>query len=394
MFVSADIGKLFRAAACNDLKKVKFFIETKNAPATITNPAKQTLAHIAARNGYFDMLVYIVEKSPSVLRAVDSDAYSILQLAIEEGDFRMVKYLVENHAMDLHEQSKRGWGTAIHTAVEFDRLDILKYFIDEKQGDVNVRGKLENLPPVFLAVKYQYRDIIEFLIEKKQANLTIIDANHENLLYTIVRKNDLLFMKRLLDEKKIDFDINHRNYLGETLVHIASTLNRANILEYLVEEKHADLNIPRKKDNMTSLHCAAVKNHFEICKYLIEHGADTQLKDASQQLAGQKASDIRLIEYMKKASQVRRRRSISSSYPLFRPIIGCVQERDGISRLGPRSNDTYEQFHNLLMVAELIFGYVGSRTEHRFLYSPRIILQDKVDPVAVDAINNIPSFLK
>jgi len=45
------------------------------------------------------------------------------------------------------------------------------------------------------------------------------------------------------------------------------------MVRWLVEEKHANINL-QSKDGFTAIMCASKSGKFDICKYLLEKGAD------------------------------------------------------------------------------------------------------------------------
>ena len=65
-------------------------------------------------------------------------------------------------------------------------------------------------------------------------------------------------------EKKVKFDINHKNREDKTLVYLAAELNRISILKYLVDQKKAKTDISDAYEN-TALHIAAAEGNYEIC---------------------------------------------------------------------------------------------------------------------------------
>ena len=60
----------------------------------------------------------------------------ILALAVEHGHLEIVKYLVENHDVDVYEKVHRHY-TAINYAILHGHLNIMKYFIEKKNVDVD-----------------------------------------------------------------------------------------------------------------------------------------------------------------------------------------------------------------------------------------------------------------
>ena len=222
----------------------------------------------------------------------------------------MVKYLVEFHKADIFKPFKRMFGnpTAVHLAALSGQLKILKYFLEEKQADVNAVNAFKE-PIVFAAARRKHRDIIRYLFEERNADLTMTDVNGDNILYTTIKENDLISMKYVLDEKKIPLDVSGKNKYGRALLHLAAFFNNVSILSYLVEEKHADVNISDNK-GQTPLHRAAYHNQTMACEYLIKHGANIMQEDENGTTPLQMTSSQNLTEYMENALQKRNRRSV------------------------------------------------------------------------------------
>lgn len=302
--------KFFDAAEKNDLQTIKYFVEEEEASLLMVNEDLETLAHVAARNGHTDILKYVAKKEPSILADKDRYGNSIFYFAIVQGAFDIVTYLIEEHEAKISQANPRDfYNKAMHTAAEFGHLNIMKYLVEERNVDVNVLNKYKETP-VFTATEYKQHSIVKYLAEERDADLTIHNMNEANILYATVPTNDLPMMKYFLDEKKVALDVNSQDRFGNTLLHRAAFMNRTTIIEYLINEKHADVNIVGHK-NMTPLHYAASGNYYEICQYLIEHGANTQSEDGTGQTPVQKAQDKHLVEYMKKAaSRTRVRRSV------------------------------------------------------------------------------------
>jgi ankyrin repeat protein len=296
-----DGKKLFNAAKNNDLKTVKFFVEERNVSITVVDNLRRSLAHVAAKNGHLEVVEYVVKKKPSILLVTDKRDYTVLRLAVKADAVDVVRYLVEEYETKMNDRDLKC--AAMHTAVKFDRLPILKYFIEEKKFDVNALGEWEDRPLVFSAVSYRHQDIVDYLVQEKQVNLTLLDGRNENILYVTVRTDNLPYMKYLLEQKGVPLDINWKNLFGETLVFRAVSLNRTNIVEYLVDERHADVNIASDGDELTPLHCAAIQNNFDMCRYLVERGANASAIDKTKQSPAHKTNYKQLKLYLKTATE-------------------------------------------------------------------------------------------
>lgn len=392
MFNVSETKTLFDAAERDDVETVKFFIEKKGAPIEITNHLDESLAHVAAKNRNLHLVKYVLEKEPSIFEESDRYSHNLLRIAVEKNAVDIVKYLVEERNADISKGNCPDCRTtALHTAIKYGHSNLLKYFIEERKANVNIVD-WQDKPLVFYAAKYQRRDMVEYLIEERKANLTMLDRDRENILFSMVRKGDLSLMKYVLDERKTELDVNWRNYGGQTLIHVAIIWNRMTVLTYLVGEKRADINVPDTWHFQTPLHYAASRNLYEICEYLIEHGADTRFPDDRGKIPLHMASDQRLLEYMKAVSANRTRRSITD-YPNLlasSPRITKSYER-ALSKIDEEvflGNGYLSQFSGFLAIAETIFGSAkvfGYPQQTKFL-TPQAMVHGRMDANAVNAV--------
>jgi len=128
-------------------------------------------------------------------------------------------------------------------------------------------------------VRSKHFDIFKYLIEDRKADLKLLNSDKNNILFAIVDENDLQLMMYVLDDRKVPLDVNWQNEFGDTLLHkIAYQHKDIEMLKYLVEKKQADVNLPNR-EGRTPLHCAASRNAYHISNYLIDHGANTEIKD-------------------------------------------------------------------------------------------------------------------
>lgn len=88
-------------------------------------------------------------------------------------------------------------------------------------------------------------------------------------------QNDLEKLKFLIESDPIKHNVNSHNLECDqmTPLHIACDAKNLEMVKYLVEEAHADLEAPDKWDE-TPLFYAVTMGALDICKYLKEKGAD------------------------------------------------------------------------------------------------------------------------
>jgi ankyrin repeat protein len=73
-------------------------------------------------------------------------------------------------------------------------------------------------------------------------------------------------------------DPNHAYDCGETLLRHAAGCGFINIVKYLVQELGVDVNTTSMFVYHSPLVTAAGKNHMDIVKYLLDHGADKEYR--------------------------------------------------------------------------------------------------------------------
>lgn len=388
--------KLFEAAEKNDLKTVKYLVEEKKVTLKCRDKDLRTTAYFAAINGHLDIVKYVADKEPAILGNRDRYGNTILHVPVEKNAMDIIEHLEKKYGNNIPEWDRKDFESmAIHGALQFGHWNVLKYFVDQKNSDVNATND-QGEPPIFTAVKYQHIDMLKYLLDEKKANVTMLDDNSDNILFVAVGKDDLFTMKYVLDERKAPIDVNWQNSFGNTLVHRAAILNRMNILEYLVEQKHADVNVLGHQ-NKTALSYASTRNYYDVCKYLVEHGANTQLKDEFGYYPVQRAFEPQLVEYMRNVSEPRHRRSIGFQQVRLPYEYLKSKTSQGLprsSRDGAISdNDAHSvQLSSFLVSAVWVFGNAKLSIRRQQYSSPEAILHDKMDPTAVGAVHNLPVF--
>jgi len=91
-------------------------------------------------------------------------------------------------------------------------------------------------------------------------------------------------------------DPNHAYDCGETLLRHAAGCGFINIVKYLVQELGVDVNTTSMFVYHSPLVTAAGKNHMDIVKYLLDHGADKEYRGDRDFTAVQCAENI--VKYL------------------------------------------------------------------------------------------------
>jgi hypothetical protein len=126
--------------------------------------------------------------------------------------------------------------------------------------------KLE--PFLFMAADYGNQEIVEWLVDEKKLDINYLDNHDENILFYSAHLTDLKFIKWLINDRKIDYTHvtkdNHKNLLFK-----ACSFDNLNLVKYLLDELHFDINFTNKMDQTCIFHCCFAET-TQVLDYLTE----------------------------------------------------------------------------------------------------------------------------
>ena len=116
----------------------------------------------------------------------------------------------------------------------------------------------------------------------KEENLTL-----EEYFLECSRFGELSDLKEAMKEAPKNFNVNLVDFGGNTALHLASANGFIEIVKYLVNELHCDINI-KNKSLSTPLSWAAFNGQKAVVEFLLEKGADFDVKNIN----GKKPSEL------------------------------------------------------------------------------------------------------
>ena len=312
------------------MQNLEFFVH-KGASLITRNKKQENVVLIAAAMGNMEILQFAVDREPSIFAEKASVGVELAETAAAHGHSNILEYLVDqrptllaerpNILFKLRDASKvldtlaylktacdskiENWdrtrfeNLVLQNALECDYPDVLQFM----QYDVNMindRGE----PLIFSAVRDNRWNIFNYLAANNRTNLTALDREGNNILFIAVRNCNFDKIKYILDTLQAPIDIEWRNSKGDSLLHVeiheaCTHVDKAHhswkwhqdepsdeyfsvdmrVIEYLVEVKHANANAVGHEDK-TGLYCATSHSCYEVADYLLDHGADPELRDA------------------------------------------------------------------------------------------------------------------
>lgn len=377
---------------------VKYFLNN-NASIDINGERDNNLLYLALNSGNTDIVRMILERGAEIVevnrgryntlhRAVFLELVDIIRVLLEHGanlDIRnskfhtplmalckkfyvmaeTVKFLLENNAnVNAKDREQR---TALHWAVNSNNSDIVKLLLNYS-AEIDAADN-NHQTPLFWASTYGHEEIVKVLLTGG-ADMDARDSFGKSPLHAAASKNHLEVAKLLLINSA---NVNALNRYKCSPLYFAAEDGYPNMITLLVEHganlNQADergrtplfmscykghlkaveqlLNLSdvqialkvRNSDRQTVLHAASMRNHTEIIKILLTHGAEVDAVDIDRNtplilavIKGYKQVALILLDNGASVNSVNIRRLTPLAIAVqfkHRNLIGLLSKRGG-----------------------------------------------------------------
>ena len=239
-----------------------------------------------------------------------------VHLAIKSENIPLSVYLFRNHGRD--------WKTAdgrfpLHIAAQYDKTNIADLLLEiSSPEEVNAQDSKGNTP-AHLASMYESDDTLKSIeahtkyikhVLNKEGKTTeevnpksialvrfcksgsalsvdsmlksgakvLFDSDGNSILYVAYTSNIERFEKYIMLVNHQPALVNHKNGIGETLLHKATMNGDKEFVEFMFVQGNVDINAIDGK-TMTPTHCAIDRSNTDLVKLLLKHGADINIKN-------------------------------------------------------------------------------------------------------------------
>ena len=222
------------------------------ADAKVHGKSGNTLLHFAAFTGDLELARISLEHSPEVINSQNEDGSTAFHLGLRRRNIDVAQLLLD-HSADVHMHDKHG-NTPLYIAVCNEHLDICRILL-ERKVEVNCQNDHGSTPLLF-ASRFGTPDIVQLLLDH-HADVHVRDVDGNTLLHHAAIAGHLEVARLVL--LKLNADINSRNEMGSTPLHLAS-----------------------------AGHYWKLGGNPDVVRLLLDHGADEQ----AQNLSGETASEV------------------------------------------------------------------------------------------------------
>lgn len=222
----------------------------------------------------------------SYINSVDEDGASALHCAckitkeevkIPSADRQVVKCLLDNNA-DVTLATKHNHETAFHVCAVAGNNDVMMEMITHMTAaDVSKSLNRQNSigwTPLLIACHRGHMELVTNLLAN-HARVDVFDVEGRSALHLAAERGYLQVCDALLTNKAF---INSKARNGRTALHLAAMNGFTHLVKFLIRDHNAMIDVLTLK-KQTPLHLAAASGQIEVCKLLLELGANIDATD-------------------------------------------------------------------------------------------------------------------
>jgi ankyrin repeat protein len=255
---------LFKAISSNNENMVKLLIDLG---ANVNLEIRYTALYRACITKNFNICKILIDAGAQ-LDIEYPGQITVLHLACRNNDFELVKYLIARMSMDIITHFDSFGYSALHFAAQFGYDDICSLLLDHGV-DPNIRVNNKNSTPFQEAVRFGKSSTCIILLQRG-ADPQIVTSGDNLLIIALVNNKN----SEKLDEicriliNDFNIDVNFVDKHGNIPLFYAVHKNMINICKMLIDGG-ANPNYSNQK-NETLLHLACSFRYLDLAKYLTE----------------------------------------------------------------------------------------------------------------------------
>ena len=224
---------------------------------------------LASSNGYFEIMEYLIKDDKVEKNQIDHMGRNAFHLATKSGHVEIMKILLNANLFSI-ESKTRNWMNALHIGAESGFIKVLEFIADNyPNADINSKTK-DGSTPLHLACSNDFPDIVNFLLKRYEATINVNARNNlkQTPLHVAAKKGCINVIKILLSLKRTE--LNSRDNDGYTPIHLAVLCDSPSVIKPFLENE--DVLVEALDNNGYSIfHLAAIENLMNSFKFIYEN---------------------------------------------------------------------------------------------------------------------------
>ena len=260
---------VYHQAAYNDsLQILQVLIMHNNDYVNDVDKENVTPLYHAVCKDNIEIVKYLLKNEADVTVKVES--LNVYHIAASNGYLQILQALIMHNNDYVNDVDKKN-STPLYHAVCKDNIEIVNYLL-KNEADVTV--KVESFNVYHIAANNGYLQILQALIMHNNDYVNYVSKENLTPLYHAVCKDNIEIVKYLLNNKA---DVTVKTDRGWNVYHLAAYNDSLQILQVLIMHNNDYVN-DVDKENVTPLYHAVCKDNIEIVKYLLKNEADVTVK--------------------------------------------------------------------------------------------------------------------
>ena len=249
-----------------------------------------TPLHYAACNNHLEVVRYLINKQHCDPMTRDNYGDTILHLACNYSHVHIVQYLLSTGQVDplaknrdgktpMYKQDSKSRQPLLHLAAAHGWMDIVVDLLTKYKYNTNCKDS-HGFTPLRYAASNNHLEVVRYFVIEQHCNPMTKDKNGDTILHIACNYSHVHIVQYLLSTGKVNpmaknkygktpmFKVQVDNTNRLPLLHLATHYGWLDIVIDLITKYKCDTNCKDSRGH-TPLHYAAINNHLEVVRYLI-----------------------------------------------------------------------------------------------------------------------------
>ena len=221
--------------------------------------------HFAAWQGQLDILRYLTERFPDLLKNKNNRGKHPIILIGMSGSVEAVEYMISNNCniLDIDNNGR----IILHDACRGDKLTLVKHLVENYPALLTMRDD-EGLTPLHHAGLSGSVELVNYLIRQQHCDVLDKSNSGRTILHYACQEGKLTLVKHLVENYPALLTM--RGNEGLTSLHTAGWSNSVELVDNLVRKQHCDV-LDKSNSGRTVLHNACQGGKLTLVKHLVEN---------------------------------------------------------------------------------------------------------------------------
>jgi ankyrin repeat protein len=203
--------------------------------------------------GHLEIVQYLTKRCNANVQHRDQHGLTAFLHACIRGHVEIVTYLTN----EFHINVEYGRWNALHYACDNGHLDIVQHLTIYCNADVETKDN-DGCTALYLAICRGHLAVIKYLINECNAN---VETKYATAIHRAIIFGYVDVVKYLRNKRNVDFDVTAAFYY-------ACKNGDLEMLTYLTQECHANVETKHKYSGETALHFTSRSGNFKVVQYL------------------------------------------------------------------------------------------------------------------------------